>query len=432
MDLQGGYTGKFGNDVVSLEFVNYPNKQILAVRHEKMTDDAVVWDTDYVINFAEKRMSIRLDRTYREDALMMNGEFSTPHFITLLIEGGYLALDGKLPILRTPMELTDKDTSLFCDILEHKSDYQLPVIYVARALDGREGISTEWLASHLKGAAHVLVEKDKGSCAKCIALAGETSEDFGAVRIYYPAENMARKRILYRSIHGNQKLRLEKVINNVIQYWNAQRIDTLYTWQGVNNAVLNESLRNQANKYQEAQTALHNAENEMNQVYETFDDDLRKMQQKLEELTNANEALRLENSVLRAKLNVSDTMPVVYQGEEEDFYPDEIKEMILGAVEESLTNTEEKTRRADVLSDVLESNAYQHLSEKRKQQVKAVFEGYKNLSSAMKQELQDLGMTISDDGKHKDDPRYMVTIGKTPSDSRAGSNNAALINKIMM
>lgn len=223
----------------------------------------------------------------------------------------------------------------------------------------------------------------------------------------------------------------------MIQYWNAQRIDTLYTWQGVNNAVLNESLCNQANKYQEAQTALHNAENEMNQVYETFDDDLRKMQQKLEELTNANEALRLENSVLRAKLNVSNTMPVVYQGEEEDFYPDEIKEMILGAVEESLTNTEGKTRRADVLSDVLEGNAYQHLSEKRKQQVKAVFKGYKNLSSAMKQELQDLGMTISDDGKHykltyKDDPRYMVTIGKTPSDSRAGSNNAALINKIMM
>ena len=52
-------------------------------------------------------------------------------------------------------------------------------------------------------------------------------------------------------------------------------------------------------------------------------------------------------------------------------------------------------------------------------------------------ELMDLGMTISDDGKHykltyRDDPRYMVTIGKTPSDNRAGNNNAALINKIML
>ena len=66
-----------------------------------------------------------------------------------------------------------------------------------------------------------------------------------------------------------------------------------------------------------------------------------------------------------------------------------------------------------------------------------MFKGYKNVSSAMKQELMDLGMTISDDGKHykltyRDDPRYMVTIGKTPSDNRAGNNNAALINKIML
>lgn len=48
-----------------------------------------------------------------------------------------------------------------------------------------------------------------------------------------------------------------------------------------------------------------------------------------------------------------------------------------------------------------------------------------------------LGFQIMDDGKyykimHKGDPRYMVTIGKTPSDNRAGSNNAGMINKIML
>lgn len=437
VDLRGGYSGKFGNDKLSLEFVDYSEKKILAVRHEKVANDAVVWDTDYVVNFAEKRIAIRLDRTYREDALVMNGEFSTPHFITLLIEGGYLADDGKLPVLRTPIEITDTDVAVLGDALEHSGAYQLPVIYVARSQDGQEGLNTQWLASRLKGAAHVLVEKDKTSCSQCIALAGEKREDFGAVRIYYPAEHMMRKRFLYRSVQGNPKARLEKVIKNVIQYWNSQQLDFLYTWQGVNNALLSECLQNQASKYQEVQTALRDTKEEMDQVYETFDDDLRKMQQKLEELTKANEALTLENSVLRAKLNVTDAMPVVYQGEEEDFYPDEIKEMILDALDETLTNTEQKTRRADVLSDVLANNEYQHLSDQRKQRVKALFKGYKNLSGAMKQELMDLGMTISDDGKHykltyKDDPRYMVTIGKTPSDSRAGNNNAALINKIMM
>ena len=248
---------------------------------------------------------------------------------------------------------------------------------------------------------------------------------------------MTRKRFLYRSVNGDSKARLEKVIKNIIQYWNSQRVGILYTWQGVNNAILNSSLNQQITKYQEAESARQNAEKEIDQVYEAFDDDLKKMQQKMEELTKANEALMLENSVLRAKLNVTETMPIVYQGDEEDFYPDEIKDMILGVLDEALTNTEAATRRADILEDILENNLYQHLSEKRKQKVKAMFKGYKHLNSAMKQELLELGITISDDGKHykltyKDDSRYMVTIGKTPSDNRAGNNNATLINKIMM
>ena len=49
----------------------------------------------------------------------------------------------------------------------------------------------------------------------------------------------------------------------------------------------------------------------------------------------------------------------------------------------------------------------------------------------------DMGFTITEDGKHykltyKNDPRYMITIAKTPSDTRAGSNNAARINREML
>lgn len=437
VNWSGENSKKFGNDRLSMEFACYPEKHIMAVRHEKITEDAVVWDSDFVVNFEEKCIAIRLERTYSEDALEMDGKFSTPHFITLLIEGGYLAEDENLPVLRTPMVITDADLAIVSDVVGHKKGYQLPVIYVSKAADGREVLDTNWLASRLKGAAHVLVEKDKECCRECIRICNETKEDFGAVRIYYPSDSIPRKRFLYRSANGDGKARLEKVIKNVIQYRNSQRMGILYTWQGVNGAILNSSLNQQITKYQEEESARQHAEREVEQVYEAFDEDLRRMQQKMEELTKANEALMLENSVLRAKLNATEAMPIVYQGDEEDFYPDEIKDMILAALDEALANTEAATRRADILEDILKNNLYQHLSEKRKQRVKAVFKGYKNLSSAMKQELLELGMTISEDGKHykltyKDDSRYMVTIGKTPSDNRAGNNSAALINKIMM
>ena len=420
VDLNGSYSGKFGDEKLSLEFVDDPDRNLMAVRHEKVTADAVVWDTDYVVNFDEKKISIRLDRTYSEDALVMNGAFSTPHFITLLIEGGYLADDQDLPVLRTPMPFAGGIETL-------DGKYRLPVVYVTKTADGQDAIDTSWLASKLKGAAHVLIETEKAA----------DRDEFGSVTIFYPSEILPKKRIVYRSANGNLNARLERVVKLVIQYWNAQTIDLLYTWQGVNNAVLSDSFNRQMVRYQETEKARQQAEEEKDLVYEAFDEDLRKMQQRIDELTKANEALMLENSFLRAKLNVTDAMPIVYQGEEEDFYPDEIKDMILGALDEVRTNSEATTRRADILDDILHSNEYQHLSEQRKQRVKAMFKGYKNVSSAMKQELMDLGMTISDDGKHykltyRDDPRYMVTIGKTPSDNRAGNNNAALINKIML
>ena len=54
----------------------------------------------------------------------------------------------------------------------------------------------------------------------------------------------------------------------------------------------------------------------------------------------------------------------------------------------------------------------------------------------MRQELLNLGFEITEIGKHykltyHGDPRYMVTIPKTPSDNRSGSNCAAKINKMM-
>ena len=55
----------------------------------------------------------------------------------------------------------------------------------------------------------------------------------------------------------------------------------------------------------------------------------------------------------------------------------------------------------------------------------------------MRQELQSLGFEITEAGKHykipyRGDHRYMVTVGKTPSDTRSGNNTAALINKTML
>lgn len=268
-------------------------ENIAAVRHEKVTKDTVVWDTDFVLNLKEHRMAVRLDRTYNEEALVMNAAFSTPHFITLLIEHGYLKDDAGFRVQRTPTYVAGDALSYLSDVFDGRSSNHLPVVYVSKTAMDTDPLNVDLLASRLKGAAHVLVDHKVG-------------EIHGAVRVFYPSGSDRRKVFRYRSSTGDENARLEKVIRHVIGYWNSQRVDHLYTWQGVSSAVMRDRLEGQIVARQKAETARKKAESEVDQVYEAFDEDLRSQQAQLAELNRANEDLQYENQRLRAKLAAVD------------------------------------------------------------------------------------------------------------------------------
>ena len=142
---------------------------------------------------------------------------------------------------------------------------------------------------------------------------------------------------------------------------------------------------------------------------------------------------------LYTKKHISKTenRPLSFYGVEEEFYQGEIKEMILDAIAEKLKNVGQKTRRADVLNDILQNNDYQNVAEDRERVVKTMFKDYKTLSSSMRQQLQELGFEITEEGKHYrltyyGDGRYKTTIAKTGSDWREGKNIASVILKSMM
>ena len=434
---QGEHTARFGMPDLWLEFVESSDGNIVAARHEKSTGDGIVWDSDFIVNFSERKIAVQLDRTYSEDALVIDGAFSTPHFISFLIRQGYLKDDRDLPILREPLEITDEQGEMICHLVNGERQYRLPVVLVFKSSDGKDPLEVTRLASRLKGAAHVLLEEDPSQCRMIRETCGTTDNEFGGIRIFYPSGPIKEKKITYRSAAGDSKARLERVVQQVIKYCLAQRIDPMYTWQGVNNCVLNEQLKNQIEGRKSAESARQKAEEEVDMVYESFDEDLKKLQEQIEDLTKANEALQYENQGLRAKYAAVESVPLIYSGEEEEFYQGEIRDAILSSLNEILSATESATRKADILKDVLENNPYYHLAEERKQRVKSLFKGYKNLTGAMRQELLSLGFEITEEGKHykityREDPRYMVTIGKTPSDSRSGNNNAALISKKML
>ena len=132
-----------------------------------------------------------------------------------------------------------------------------------------------------------------------------------------------------------------------------------------------------------------------------------------------------------------DDLPVLYFGDEDEFFPNEIRLMLLDALKEALSRCAPGSRRRDVLADIISKNNCQHVIDERAAELKTLLKGYKNVSGSMKRTLQDLGFTISEEGKHYKliyygDSRYMITLTKTPSDGRSGLNIVTTIIKNML
>lgn len=426
----------FGDEKLWLEIIEYRNKNIIAVRYEKVAEDGAIWDTDYIMNFDEMRMAIRLDRSYLEKAVIIGAQFSTPHFITLLIQKGYLCPDNDLEILREAHEITEGNVSLIADVTKGRIEHQLPVVYVSKTFDNTDPVDLEKMCKRLKGVAHILVQKDRRSNDAFLDACGDSLEINGTIGIYFPNDSLGHNVFPYRFRRASGQL-LDIVVNNVLKYGVLQRIDKLYTWQGVNNSLLNDRFSSKKTELQEVENAREKAQNETRDVYEIFDEEIESYKRKIEQLTRDNDAKDRDIQFLRGRSLNEGNKSVIFQGAEEELYAGEIKEIILELIEDTLPKIQGGTRKDHVLRDILDNNNYEKLLAKKRERVKKLLKTYSGMTESLKHDLEALGLTITGEGKHykitlADDPRYLVTIPKTPGDSaRGGANAVSLINKIM-
>lgn len=455
IEWDGKLTACYEYENLRLDIQEYRNQNIIAVRYEKKDSDAVIWNTDYIMNFNTMKMAVRLDRSYLEEALAIDLKFSTPHFITLLIKRGYLKEDGKLPILRTPFYIDETNYQLLADVVNGKERYRLPVVYISKTFCDENPVDVDRLAGRLKGVAHVLVQKTNCSNRIIREMCESKNEYYGAIGIYYPNQAIKPKRYLYRSSVGIDSIMSEKVIRSVIQYSNSQKIDALCTWQGVNNALLLDRLESQREERIQAETerkhaweelfalkssldetketmqqeALEKAKNETDVLLESFEDDMQRLRDEVERLNKCVEKLEYENQGLRTKVDLNTEIPLLIMGDEDEFYPGEIKDLILSTLQKGLDGIEPKTRRFDVVNDIIMANDYQAISEKKAAEVKRILKNYSGMTTKLRRQLEEIGFQIEMDGPHYKaryygDDRYIVIYGKTPSDGRAGKNNA--------
>lgn len=445
---------RFEDENKSLEIQEYRNKNIIAVRFEKREANGAVWDTDYIMNFSEMRMAVRLDRSYIEEALNIDTKFFTPFFISLLIDRGYILQDGDFEVQRTPLIINEENLDLIVSVINGTAKYKLPVVIISKTFYDEDPVDVNKLAKELKGVAHVLVQESNDTNHKLKELCNGNNEYYGAIGIYHPNPAIGHRRYLYRMSEGFDRILSDKVTKTIMQYSNSQMVGLLYTWFGVNNAILQDRLLRKREENAEAEAgrrtalyellalksdlnqtkesmrkeALGEAKEEADKILEDFEEDMKKKDAEIERLTSELQKKEYEISWLKAKLDSMTEIPVLIAGNEDDFYPGEVKDFVLSAVKKELCATESGTRRYDVLKDILEANSYKAIGERKADEVKRILSNYSGMTPKLKRELEDIGF-IFDKSDHQKvkyygDGRYTIIYASTPSDKgRGGKNN---------
>lgn len=456
------YNVRFGDERVWLDIQEFRKKNIVAVRYEKTDSDGVVWDSDYVANFDEMKMTVRLERSYLETALKLNPGFSTPFFITSLIENGFVRKDGALEVSNKPFFIDESSISILSDVINGKSGCGLSVVYVSKTGLNENPVDVFELAERLKGVAHVVVQESIVTNSEIGKATGNRNETHGAVGIYFPNKALGSKTCFYRKAAGVDPLLADEVVRLVIQYSNTQMTDPIYTWQGVNNALLRERLvkkRAERLRAEEAWKAAEKkaldilnsmsekerdirmqataeAKSEADKLLEAFEDDEERLKKQIEELMAANEKLQIENQRLKNKIDSNNSVPLLFMGDENDFYPGEIKDLILTVLNDALEDLKPNSRRADIVKDIIANNKFEKITEKNAEEIKRLLKDYDGLNSVLRKALENLGFVITEEGKHYKvtyfaDGRYHTIFSKTPSCKRAGKESASdIINTV--
>ena len=430
IEWNGEYNVRYGNEDLWLEFLEDPRRNIIAARYEKRDQQGSVWDSDFVLNFDTMKLGIQLQRSFLAEAVSMSPVFSTPYLINLLIDRGWIEPDHGLPVTREPIWLSVDNMPLLAEVINGERPYQLPVVFLSKTFDGLDPADPHKTANRLKGVAHVFVMESASQNSVLKELCQGDNPYNGSVGIYYPNPTVPAVRWRTRQFPGSEEAMTEKLIRNVIQYWNAQAFDPLYTWNGVCNAMLSD----QAERLLIDRLEAEKQSREAHSLLEAFDDDNLNLKKRIEELIQKNEALERENNWMQAQLSSLEAKPLLVCGQEKEIYPEELKDLVLSALSDALEGKpiSPNTRRALVVEDVLSHNEFNHLGEQKKDELKSLLKGYKTMTPALRRALTDLGFVITAEGKHykvayDGDERWSVVFGKTVSDVRSGKNNAAML-----
>ena len=436
INWQGEYTFSYKYQSKTLNIIELSSKNILAIHYEilkyKEHSKEVM---EFVYNEDRKQLFIHYQISDKAQKHLFRTVGKLPFVIRLMIlRGMFSSTFDVFPSVK-PIYITRKDNYKLAEytvkgILSH----YMPVVYITKTPKYDYPADPGRLASFLAGRAVVMAEDDPLVRDRLAEIEG-TPLMRGYTTIYYPNTNSIKTILNYRNYPDSLEMSKE-ITRYVNQFWSQQMLNEDQTWDGINRQILNEQ-----KKQLEVSHKKISAENE--QLYKELDNELsdneltvEMMQEKIEMLNSRLLAVKAERDGLQVKLDNLSAKPVLYAGKEKELYSGEIKAIVLDALSDQKEQSAGRSRRRDVLEELLTANGYHGELKKKRDAVKKALISCSSTETICK-ELKEAGIYSEHAGKHikltyHGDGRYASVMALTPSDHRSAKNLATLLNKTML
>lgn len=341
-----------------------------------------------------------------------------PVLVKLLLQEFGGGIDGDFEVVSTPIIFAQSEIDLAGRCVRGETDSYLPIVYVSAPFVGPYLVNPNELATQLAGMAHIVVEPNRAFSTKLMAEVDRRNPYGGTVALYWP-ESGERRSLYSRGSNRTSADIHDSIFTEIRLSLNNRRPLVRCTL----NSIKELKSRRQINALKDA------GSKEVNRYIEVFEDDIRVKEAALESAEKEIHRLKAANQRFAAQ-DTSDVGLSIVSGKECDFYDNEIKSIICSALENEMANVAENSRAYHVLSDLLKANPMSDERLNYRDQIKSLLRDYQSMDAKTRRELEQMGFSISDGGKHyklvfNEDERYTLILPKTGSDHRGGLNSVS-------
>lgn len=396
--------------------------EIGGVRYVRIEEKSLEWTTSIVTVKTPHQhlLSVQLSCEALTTAARLPAP-KKPYVIRQVLSELGGGMDGSIPVTDKPFFLGENEADVAAQLISGVAGNRLPIVYVSANYDGSHIVDPMQLAKWVSGMAHVIVEPSRAFSVNLKGISASRNAYGGNVGVYWP-ESEARKSYYLDAKHTTGDIIQTDIANDIRIAISNRRQKTNCNWLHLKEVIS----RSQYDKLKATGST------ELTQFVEAFDSDQKAKEERINEAEQEIARLTAELRKYSAG-SQSSSSGLIAAGEEQDLYQGEIRDIVIQALQDSLRNSRDDSRRRHVIQDLLQHNQESGTAAAFGEEIKSIFKSYADMDAKTRTALAKLGFDVSEDGKHykavfQGDGRYTFSISKTSSDHRAGKNLASDIN----